>query len=349
MIGDLGAPAGPAAARAEGATAVTADGGAGVLTLRRCTDARVWDELVSGLPGATPFHLSAFLAPAGRALGLRVRPALAEVGGRVVGAVPMLIAVRGPFALVNHQLPFPYLGPLLPEGYSLDAVLPAVRRHLRGRCVLAFGVQSAGPVDPPSGPGWESAEHESAYVPLTGCDDDALLARMGKDQRANVRKGLRAGLEAGPVTREEVAAHLPAWAAEAFGRQGLPPRWPDGAHLAIYDALASRGVVVGTAVRKDGEPVGVAVDLLFGGRLIGWESGVSECGRALRAAPVLHYAVMRAARDLGAEELDMLGAPNPGIARYKRSLGAEFRPRGVARWRSPLGLWVKRLGRRAGR
>jgi hypothetical protein len=73
----------------------------------------------------------------------------------------------------------------------------------------------------------------------------------------------------------------------------------------------------------------------FGQRMVGWEMGLSDEGRAGGAAAVLATAVMRQARDAGADELDLLGAPTPGIADFKRSLGAELRPRGAALWSSP--------------
>jgi hypothetical protein len=75
--------------------------------------------------------------------------------------------------------------------------------------------------------------------------------------------------------------------------------------------------------------------MFFGSRLIGWDLGISEEGRAVGASPLLITAVMRCARDLGAAEFDMLGLPTPGIAHYKRSLGAEIRPSGAAHWSPP--------------
>jgi hypothetical protein len=85
--------------------------------------------------------------------------------------------------------------------------------------------------------------------------------------------------------------------------------------------------------------------MFLGRRLIGWDLGISEEGRAAGASPLLMTAVMRCARDLGAAEFDMLSVPTPGIAQYKRSLGAEFRPSGAAHW-SPPWLPPRRFLRR---
>jgi hypothetical protein len=308
----------------------------GTLTLRP-VDPRTWDDAVAAHPAATPFHLAAFLTTAGRCLGQRTHLTLAEARGEVLGAVPLLVRSQGPFALVNHRVPFPYLGPLLREGMPPDAVLPAVRRHLRPRQVLHFGVQSVAPFCRPTGAGWTlESDYESSVVPVEGRTDEDLLRLMTSHRRNRVRKAMREGLRVEPATREEITELLPRWSGETFRRQGLPARRPDGAHAAFYDALVPSGIAVASAVRRDGEPVLVALDLVHGRRAVGWEVGISEVGRDAGATLVLYYELMRLARDAGAAELDMLGSTNEGMIHFKRSMGAQERPRGVARWTSPL-------------
>ena len=303
------------------------------------TDERSWDAVVTAHPDATPFHLAGFLTTAGRLLDLDVHLTVAERDGVVVGAVPLLVRTRGPVAQVNHGLPFPYLGPLLDELTGVDQVLAAVRRHLPPRRLLRMTLELPRPTPGalPGGRGWApDTSYTSAFVPVAGLDDDALVARLSVSPRKRYRRSLEAGLTAGPATRDEIVGNLSRWSAEVFARQGLPPRWPAEAQLAIYDRLVASGVSHATAVRRDGELLAVDVSLLLHGRLIGWEMGTAAAGREAGAAPVLHVAVMSLARDLGAAELDMLGAPTEGIAHYKRSLGAEFRPRGVVRWSAPV-------------
>lgn len=306
-----------------------------------------WDEFVAAHPRATPFHLAAFLTTAGRCLDLRTHLTFAEADGRVIGAVPLLVRSHGPFALVNHRLPVPYLGPLLDPGYGPETVLPAVRRFLRPQPLLHLAVQSVDPYRPaPRGAGWTcDPDLDSYVVPVEGRDDDGLLALFAGSRRSKLRRALRAGLTAGPATREEVAELLPRWSAEAFRRQGLPPDWPEGSHLALYDALAPTGAVLASAVRRDGEPLLVSFDLCSAGRLIGWLIGTSEAGRAADATLVMYLHLARTARDAGIAGVDLLGSPTDGIAAFKRSLGAQPRPRGVARWDSPLLPVGKRLAR----
>ncbi|MCU1616859.1 MAG: FemAB family system-associated protein [Frankiales bacterium] len=319
------------------------------LVLRPAPDSGTWDEFVTGHPAATPFHLSQFLSTAGRLLGLDVHLTLAEADGVVVGAVPLLIRAQGPFAQVNHNLPFPYLGPLVGPDVSLSAVVDAVRRYLKPRSVLQMGMQFGQPVALPSGAGWsQEDDYTSAYVTLAGLDDDDILARFSRAQRSSYRRGLRNGVVTSVATREDLAGQLSRWSTEVLARQGLPPRWPVDAQLELHEQLASLGASSATAVHLDGELVGVAISLLLNGRSVGWEMGMSDAGRNAGAAPVLHVETMRQVRDLGAVELDLLGAPTEGIARYKASLGAQFRSRSVLTWSAPLVPWARRLSRAAG-
>jgi hypothetical protein len=67
---------------------------------------------------------------------------------------------------------------------------------------------------------------------------------------------LNNGLTAGEATRQEIAECMTPWANKPLLRQGEPPRWPAGAHLAFYDRLAPTGVCTTTAVRRDGTLLG---------------------------------------------------------------------------------------------
>jgi hypothetical protein len=305
------------------------------LRLHPSGDDSAWDDVVSKHPDGTAFHLSGFLRTASTLLGRRVDLLMAEADGEVVGVVPLLIRAVGPAVAVNYRPPFPYLGPLLPPECSLGAVVAAVRRAVRPRTLVHLGVQSTSPIPVPAGRGWQGDDYESAIVPVGGKDDDELLGQMARTQRNTVLRAAEQGLTAGPATREEID-RLTAWAGATMVRQGLRPRWPAGTHLRLFDALAPTGVAHATAVHRDGDLLAVSLDMLVGGRLIGWEIGISEEGRALGASSLLINAVLRSARDNGAVEVDLLGAPTPGVARYKRSLGAEIRPRSAVSWSSRL-------------
>jgi hypothetical protein len=315
--------------------------------LRRSADDGEWDHLVARHPDATAFHLSRFLRTAGPSLGLRTHLAVAEVDGETVGVVPMLVRTVGPFVLVNHGLPFPHLGPLLPPNIPADAVLAALRRHVRPHVVLHAGFESIAPFPVPEQSGWvRYGCRRRAVVAMADEDEEGLFRRLAPQQRARVRRAVGQGLVTGPATRAEIADRMPAWANETLVRQGLSPLWPGDAVVRIFDALAPAGVAEATAVRRDGTALAASISLFFARRLIAWEIGVSEEGRAANATLMLYAALLCRARELGAEEVDLLGAPTEGIARFKQSLGADLLARGAAQWQPPWlpGKWRDQEG-----
>jgi hypothetical protein len=298
------------------------------------SDDRAWDDLVAAHPAGTAFHLSTFLRTVAPLLGQRAHLAVAEADGEIVGVVPMLVRVIGPLLLVNHWSPVPYLGPLLPPEFSPETVLAAVRQYLGSRPVVRFGLQSTISFTVPERRGWVRDDFVSAVVEARDKDDDALLGLLSANQRSKVRRDVRRGLMAGPASRQEVES-LTTLVNGTLVRQGVALRWPAGAHMKVFDTLAPSGVCTVTAVRRDGMLLAGSLNMLFNRRMVGWEMGISDEGRASGAAAVLATTVMRHARDLGAHELDMLGTPTPGIAHFKRSLGAELSPRAAAHWSSP--------------
>jgi Acetyltransferase (GNAT) domain len=213
-------------------------------------------------------------------------------------------------------------------------VLAAVQRYFRPRQVLGLGIQSTDSIAVPDRRGWTPDDACSAILTVGDKCDDALLGLIAPNQRRRLRRAAEEGIVAGAATRREIVEHLQPFVNDTLARNSKP-LWPASSHVRFYDVLAPTGVCLATAVRKDGKVLAISLDMLLGRRLVAWEMGISREGRVLGASHVLAAAVMRRARNLGAIEFDMLGAPTPGIATYKRSLGAELRPRTAAHWTAP--------------
>jgi hypothetical protein len=324
---------------------------AGRIALRPLDDPAWWDAHVAGHPDGTAFHLTGFLLTYARLFDLRPELAVVELDDEPVGVVPLLVRRWGPAALVNHGLGFPYLGPLLPDGMSVADVLPAIRRHLRPWPVARYTVRSVREQVPVHGPGWSSFPGlDSAVLTIPDPAVGDVTASFDRTQRRFLRRAERDGIVIGPATRDEIAEHMTAWANAPFLRQGRAPGWPDGAHLAVHDALTPSGVVDARAVRQGDTVVAMTLNLRLGERLIGWEMGVSDAGRRLGGSTLLAADGLRRGAGMGCTVFDLLTCPTPGIAAFKRSLGADLQPRGVAQWTSPAVRtmpWAQQAARRA--
>jgi hypothetical protein len=323
----------------------------GRIALRPLDDPGWWDGFVAGHADGTPFHLTGFLLPYARLFSLKPVLAQALLDDEPVGVVPLLVRRWGPVALVNHGLAFPYLDPLLPDGMSVADVLPAIRRHLRPWPVARYTVRSVRDQVVANGRGWRSLPgFPSAVLPVEASAQGDVTASFDKNQRKILRRAERDGVVTGPATRDEIAEHMTPWATLPYLRQGRAPGWPAGAHLALYDALAPSGVAEARAVRRNGEVLALIINLRLNGRLIHWEMGLSEAGRQIGASTLMAADGLRRARETGCTVFDLLGCPTPGIATFKRSLGAELQPRGVAQWTSsaiPTMPWAQQTIRRA--
>ena len=128
----------------------------------------------SGQP-VTPFHSYAFLSVAARLTGLQFRPLVVRRAGADVGVVPWLVRARGPVNTVT-ELPFPYVGPLVPGEHLGQCLVELWRYGVRARTVsqhlqLPPGVDAD--VDVLQGSGFQ-VRMDSTFVLDTRLGVDAL-------------------------------------------------------------------------------------------------------------------------------------------------------------------------------
>ena len=90
----------------------------------------------------------------------------------------------------------------------------------------------------------------------------------------------------------------------------------------MFGALQNTPGSVLHAVRLDGRTVAVDISFSNGRRAFGWQAAVDPAYRSKHPQVLLVWHRLQWARDTGAIEFDTVGAPNEGIAAYKKSFGA---------------------------
>ena len=179
--------------------------------------------------------------------------------------------------------------------------------------------------------GWRFSEEQIQFrntvlLDLEG-DETAWLARMKQKARYNLRLAQRKGVtvrRGGPQDYHQLYRMY----AETAVRDGFVIRGEDY-YLAVWDTFFQRGMCVPLMAEVDGEPVAGLMLFVFAGRAWYLYGMSRETHRERMPNYLLQWEAMRAAREMGAREYDLWGAPEVfdesdrmwGVFRFKEGLG----------------------------
>ena len=281
-----------------------------------------WDAACATFPGATAFHHYDFLEAVAPALDCSFVPLVVFSAGEPAGLAPLLVKKLGPFCTINW-VPFPYLGPLVP-GELLPATLHALRHEARRRRALNHQQSFAGQV-PDHGPeGFTAAADRTFVIPLSGRSDDELLAAMHPSRRRDIGRAQRAGFEVCAAQVDDLAL-MDAWLGQLYAAQGITAMYPAGTCARLFRALKDAPGSIFSAVRLGGQTVAAQMAFSTPRSAFGWQMAVDPAYRSKCPLDLLIWRALVHARDAGAAEYDLVGAPNEGIALYKSRFGATER------------------------
>ena len=292
------------------------------VALAPASSAAEWDHACAATPGATVFHSCDFLQSVAPPLRCRFVPLLVFHRGRPTGAAPLLIKRLGPFSTINW-VPFPYLGPLVPDPL-VPATLRALRAEARKRRTLNHQQSFCRAIADPGAGGFTAGAERTFVIPLSGRSDEDLLGAMHNGHRWQIRRARRAGIEVRPAQPGDFEL-LDRWLDQMYSERGLRNGYPPGAALRVFQGFRAGSRSFSQAARAGGRTVAVQLTLADSRQALGWQIGVDPEFRAERPQALLVWRALQHARDLGIEEFDMVGAPSVGIATYKRRFGARER------------------------
>jgi CelD/BcsL family acetyltransferase involved in cellulose biosynthesis len=282
-----------------------------------------WDHACGTFPMATAFHRYDFLKSVAPSLGCEFVPLRVLSSGRPVGIAPLMVKRIGPFCTINW-VPFPYLGPLVPEAL-LPATLSALHVEARRRRAVCHQQSFSGITDHGQVKGFTSSTGRTFVIPLSGRSDSDLLAAMQKKRREEIRRAQRAGFEIRPAQIEDFH-DVDEWLGQVYAAQGLSNTYRAGACEQVFRALADAPGSTFLVARLSNRTVGVVVALATAQRAFGWLVAIDPRYRPYQPQALLTWHTLLSARDAGVAEFDLVGGPNEGIATYKRRFGAQERP-----------------------
>lgn len=308
------------------------------LAVRRAgpPDVAAIEAFVAAHPAAQPFHRPAWLLAVEQGCGQEAHLLLAERGGAIAGYLPLTRVRSRLFGSALVSSGFAVGGGIL----AVDAEAESVLAEAASRLADELGCPSVELRGGPVPAGWRRTEGVYATFsrPLEG-DDEAILKSIPKRQRAEVRKGLAAGLDIRQGRApDDLAAHYRVYS-EVMRNHGTPIFPP-----ALFTHMAAsfgEDADLLTAFRE-GRPVASLFSLYFRGCVYPYWGGGTAQARGLRATETLYYELMRRARARGCTCADF-GRSKLGTGPYKFKTIWGFEPtplvyatRGPARDTNPL-------------
>jgi CelD/BcsL family acetyltransferase involved in cellulose biosynthesis len=300
---------------------MTTTAGVRPVELRPATDAREWDAIVLAQPNATPFHSWTFLELFSRRWDFTFSPQLAFVDGEPVGGVPLVVHQRRGLRWVNHTKQFTYAGPAVRPDH-LGGLLGALgARHGLTTMHERHEVRGA-PDDAPDCRGWDKRTGTTMTVHLAGRTVDELNAESSRAFRTSPRRAEEHGLVVELADEKALAVTLPEMLRATYGRQGLPSPYDDDMYLTVYEEFAARDEAHALVARVGDDVAAMSLVLVTQNRSYLWvtaqdsEHSVAQPSMAVQRAHVLW------SHERGLEAYDLIGGSTPGIARFKRTVGA---------------------------
>jgi len=291
------------------------------LRLGGADDADRIDAFVRAMPGATPFHLTAWGEAIARGCRQQAHHLIAERGDRIVGMVPLAeihsalfgralvssgFAVGGGILVVDE----PTGDALAEAAWRLAESLSCPSLELRGGFVPA---------------NWhrESGTYAGFARPLAA-DDAAELLAIPRKQRAEVRRALGFDLtvETGCEERDR-SAHYAVYA-ESVRNLGTPV-FPRTLFDAVLDGFGPEADIL--TVWREGRPLASVLSLYFAGTVMPYWGGGTAEARTWRANDLMYYALMGHARQRGCTRFDFGRSKyGTGAFAFKKNWGFEPQP-----------------------
>jgi CelD/BcsL family acetyltransferase involved in cellulose biosynthesis len=172
------------------------------------------------------------------------------------------------------------------------------------------------------GAGFRFEGHLNYLIDLTQ-PEEALWRRISRSRRQAIRAAERKGVEVVEAGDEAQVVDGYTMLQSIYARIRVP--LPDlSLFTAAFQVLAPRGMLSLLLVRHDGRTIGVAFNLHYNGRILGWYGGGDREARGLAANEVLVWHAIRRGREMGMTTFDFGGAGKPGEAYGPRDYKAKF-------------------------
>jgi hypothetical protein len=213
----------------------------------------------------------------------------------------------------------PYLGPIGPGASTLRM------DELRGAARVALRPDFIEYSFPPSEHVPDKASCSTTAVVDLHADEPILWSRLDKKVRSQVRQAMGKGVRI--FSPESIGAWLDEYyriGNQNYLRQGLPNPAPREFFSKICTRLLPSGWLKVILAEFDGRLVSGGMYLQWRNTVYGLDGVTDRTAATCRAGSLVEWETIRWAKGAGYGNYDMIGAEVEGIARFKKSIGANF-------------------------
>lgn len=291
------------------------------------------DAFVRAHPNATPFHLPAWNIAVAKGCGQRAHCLVAKrANGEIVGILPLTEIASPLFGRALVSTGFAVGGGILASSDDAVPVLADLGWALAEQLRCPTMELRGGPV-----PSVDWHVDDATYLGFVrdlAADDDAELAAIPRKQRAEVRKGLAAGLDIETGCHDSVArAHYSVYA-QSVRNLGTPV-FPSRLFREVLREFGKSADIL--VVSDKGRPVASVLSVYMNGTVYPYWGGGTPAARGLRANDLMYFALMSHARARGCTRFDFgRSKAGTGPAAFKRNWGFDGQPLRYAK-RAPVG------------
>jgi FemAB-related protein (PEP-CTERM system-associated) len=278
-------------------------------------DVARWDRFAAACPEATFFHRSAWRSVLSSVFGHAPYFLFVEEAGEVLGVLPLARQRSLLFGDALISTPFGVYGGVAASEPRARAALEDAAIELGER--LGVDHIEFRNLEPRRDDWVRHASHATFRRPIVDDAEQNLLAVPGK-QRAEVRKGIRRQLVAGPEQDIDLCWRLYARSVHRLGSPVHTRRYFHELKQAFGDDIEV------FTVRRDGEPVACALNLYFRDEVAPYYIGSNPRGRDGEVHPFMYWSIMNHAASRGARVFDFgRSAEGTGGWAFKKNFGFE--------------------------
>lgn len=276
--------------------------------------AAAWDAFVRADPKGTFFHLSAWKRVAEQAFGFKTYYLFAEEAGEICGVLPLACVRRPLFGKALISTPLCVYGGAVGR---CDELEEAARKKAEALDVAYLEIRSQEKI----ATDWPTSDIFFAFRRALSSDHDENLKAIPRKQRAEVRRGMDAGLRVTHDRNLDLFYRIYATSVRNLGT----PVYPRNYLKVLMETFGDACEI--TTVTDDGRPLSSVLTFYYKDQALPYYGGGLPEARAHSAYPFMYWQVMKRAAEKGYRIFDYgRSMKGTGAFAFKKNFGFEPQP-----------------------